>query len=117
MGYSFNELYEAIEIGDLSLVNEIISRKVGLIYEKDEYGFTVIHAVANVDDEELANIILGKGLDVNTKNDDGITALHIALYPEIAQLLIDYGANVNAQITMGIHLYILMLLMVKRLLI
>jgi ankyrin repeat protein len=94
--FSYDDLYNAIEIGDITFVNKIICVNPNLMYEKDKYGFTVLHAVASTDNEEIANIILNLEMDINMRNEGGITALHTALYPNIAQMLIRHGADVNA---------------------
>ena len=93
--YDFSELYDAIKTSDLDTVKDIIKKNKKLLYEKDEYGFTVIHAVASTDDEEVANFVLKRRNDVNIKNNDGIAALHNVMYPEIAKILIGSGADVN----------------------
>ncbi|MBL6621769.1 MAG: ankyrin repeat domain-containing protein [Rickettsiales bacterium] len=53
-------------------------------------------------EDRIKNIInlIYSGADVNVQNEDGNTALHLAVYKEnkeIIKILIDYGANVNAQ--------------------
>jgi len=93
--YVFEDLYDAIETSDLDMVREIISINPKLVFGKDEYGFTIVHAVASTDNEEIAKLILSYKIDVNSKNEDGITPIHNVMYPNIAQILIDSGANIN----------------------
>ncbi|MGF9824432.1 ankyrin repeat domain-containing protein, partial [Brevibacillus agri] len=67
-----------------------------MIHGKDEYEFSVLHAAVMTENEELIEFLLGQGADVRASNDEGITPLHIVLYPQIAALLIRHGADVNA---------------------
>lgn len=96
MTYTFEDLYEAAEIDDLLRVKRILQANPSLIHGKDEYEFSVMHAAVATDNEELVEYLIRQGADVRAKNDEGITPLHIALYPEIASLLIRHGADVNA---------------------
>lgn len=96
MAYTFEDLYEATEIDDFDEVKRILQKQPDLIHGKDEYEFSILHAAVMTEDEELLEWLIAKGADVHAKNDEGITPLHIVLYPEIAALLIRHGANVNA---------------------
>ena len=63
-------------------------------------GDTPLHlAVQYTENAKLNRMLLDKGANVNERNDHKQTSLHKAIQPgnaAIAQLLIDYGADVNA---------------------
>lgn len=96
MAYTFEDLYEAAEMDDFDEVKRILQKQPALIHGKDEYEFSVLHAAVMTENEELIEFLLGQGADVRASNDEGITPLHIVLYPQIAALLIRHGADVNA---------------------
>jgi outer membrane protein assembly factor BamB len=66
---------------------------------KDDSREALWAAIRN-SDAKTAKALLGKGTDVNAKNEIGITALWIAVNkgkPEVIELLIEAGADVNAR--------------------
>ena len=74
------------------------------IDEKDEKGFTQLHIAAGDGDLDKAKELLGKGANINAKALNGNTPLHSALLTcpldkrnEMVELLIDAGADVNAE--------------------
>ncbi|MCK7555018.1 ankyrin repeat domain-containing protein [Chitinophaga sedimenti] len=95
--HTFFDLYHAAEIGDMELVKTILTAQPELLKEKDEYEFSIMHAAALAEDPQLITYLAGLGADVNAKNDEGLTPLHIVLYPEVAETLIKLGADVNAK--------------------
>ncbi len=99
---TFDEFFHAASIGDIDGVRTALKTNPKLIEGKDEYEFSILHFAG--DDHNtmaIANLLIDAGADVNAKNDDGITPLHIVLQPEMASLLIVKGANVNAQANDG----------------
>ena len=53
---------------------------------------------------EVAELLIAKGADVNAKNDNGVTPSHLAAqkgHNEVVELLIVKGADVNAKTESG----------------
>ena len=63
---------------------------------KNKYEQTPLHLAAFNGHKEIAELLTDKGADVNAKV-DGWTPLHSATTKEVAELLIDNGADVNAK--------------------
>ena len=86
------EFREAAIYGDIDTVEDLLKKDSSLILEKDEYGFTVLHDVAGEDQIEMLNLLIDAGANVNAQNEDGIAPLHLAAYNYIAETLLKAGA-------------------------
>ncbi|MEM6429494.1 MAG: ankyrin repeat domain-containing protein [Deinococcota bacterium] len=63
---------------------------------RTQYGKTLLMLAAeSPDGYEVVEDLLNAGLDVNAENDSGFSALSYAATPEIAQLLLDAGADIE----------------------
>ena len=63
-------------------------------------GFTPLLFAARVGDPESARMLLASGADANETTGDGMSALTLATvraHPDVAMLLLDHGANPNAE--------------------
>ncbi len=69
--------------------------------EVDENGGTILHWSAGRNENDLVQAILEKGIDVNTKDKRGMTALHMAALSisdnnDMVKILVKAGADVTA---------------------
>ena len=78
---------------------EILISKGADIHAKDKFGWTPLHFAAYRNCKESAALLLSKNVDIHAKTTNYFgTALHIAVrnrYPEIIELLLAHGADVN----------------------
>ncbi|WP_162297603.1 ankyrin repeat domain-containing protein [Wolbachia endosymbiont of Folsomia candida] len=89
---------------DNSFIKLLIERGLD-INDRDGCKLTALHqAVSYGFDINTIELLLELGADVNAKDEDGVTPLHIAASlggdnKELINLLIDYGADINARTT------------------
>lgn len=96
-----NEFYDAAIYGDYDKVKTIVEKHPDCITHKDEYGFTVLHGLAEEEHYEILQFLIDNGANVNEKNEDGITPLHLAAWPEIVEILVKNGADLEAKSNAG----------------
>lgn len=110
-------LYEAIKSGYYSAVELLIQHGAGVLFCDDE-GNSALHAAAQTGSPELVELILKQRiLNVNARNEKGLTPLHFACLPlhlwesnaileprppgisrsRVIQLLLNAGAEVRAR--------------------
>jgi uncharacterized protein len=95
------EFYDAATFGDMDTVREMLAGDPALVRSKIEWEFTALHGVAGEEQFEMAEYLLDAGADPNARNDEGITPLHLAAYPEMVGLLVRRGADINVRANDG----------------
>lgn|SRR5262249_52845345 len=94
-------IYDAAVLGDFDQVRQIVAAHPEAVNEADEYGFTPLHGLAGEEHVPIALFLIERGANVNAVNDQGITPLHLATWPEMATLLLENGANIEARAQTG----------------
>ena len=98
------------EEGDITGVNNILDQHMQLIHSKDKKGYTPLSLVVKRGNLEITKLLLEKGADVNIGNNVILIIFYNPLqanqtpiflaawsgYKDIVDLLILYGANINA---------------------
>lgn len=89
------QFYEAATFGDMDTVKKMLASDASLVHAKIEWGFTALHGVAGEEQLEMAEFLLDHGADPNAKNEDGITPMHLAVYPEMIELFVRRGGDIE----------------------
>lgn len=93
----YEEFNDVAVFGEIDKVNELLEGDNSLVNAKDEYGFTVLHNVVGEHNFDMVELLVQKGADVNAQNDEGIAPPHLAAYAENAKILIKNGAKVDIE--------------------
>ncbi|GHU30646.1 hypothetical protein FACS1894172_04270 [Spirochaetia bacterium] len=96
------EFYEAAIYGDFNKVKQIIKNNPEYINLKDKYGFIVLHGLAEEEQYEILQFLIDNGAKVNEKNDKSITPLHLSAWPEVVEILVKNGADLEAKSNTGV---------------
>ena len=100
LGHSESKYLGDVSQGNTKAVKAYLD-KGGNVNLQDEPGMTPLHHAVNGNWDgtnfDTINLLINRGADVNAIDDTHHTPLHMASNKEIAELLINAGANVNAK--------------------
>ncbi|SPR07836.1 ankyrin [Orientia tsutsugamushi] len=72
-------LHSAIQDGDIEKVQQLINKDITLVNSKYKDGTTALSVALKYKNLPIAEILLSNGANVNAKNNDGHTALHLVV--------------------------------------
>lgn len=92
-----SNLWTAASDGDLGRVRQLFDAGYHNTNDADEQGYTCLHAAASYAHLDLLQYLLSRpDIDVNARDTDGDTALHVCEDVASAQALLDSGADSKA---------------------
>jgi ankyrin repeat protein len=92
---SSQEIFEAIRNGVFSQVKELIEANPQLINARTPRQSTPLLVAVSVNDKPIARYLIEKGSDINSPNEHQWTPLFFAQDTEMAELLLEYGADID----------------------
>lgn len=102
---SAQDIFNAVESGNVVVARTLLARDAGLIKAKDKYGNNLLRLATLRGDLAMAETLVAAGADVNeVRTDDGSTALHVAAGVgalDIVKLVVAHGAVVDARDARG----------------
>jgi ankyrin repeat protein len=105
------DMFAAIACNNAKRVADILKSDPGAALGKDPEGRPALHQAVALDHQDIVKLLLEKGCDSDIRNESertghkGGTALLAAAFwgrPQIAKLLVERGANVNAKTDQGV---------------
>ncbi len=94
------DIFAAVDSGDVTLVDRILSEDPSQLNARDEDGMTPLLLAISRRHPELAVWLLDRGGDPMERNDNCLTPLHYAAlrgYPELIERFVALGIDVNVQ--------------------
>ena len=97
-----NDLHDAIQKGDVAKVKTLISNNKELIHLKSDKGQTPLHLAVQNGSQEIIELLISQGADINAKDGEGNTPLITAIAlkkTDTARFLLSKGADVKIKNT------------------
>jgi len=95
------DIFEFIEKNDLANVMNLVENHLELLDVKNEFGWSPIHAAAFFSRDKVMMKLLENGAKINSRDLGGFTPLHLARTMDVARLLIEHKADINAADNQG----------------
>ncbi|MBY5549625.1 ankyrin repeat domain-containing protein [Rhizobium leguminosarum] len=95
------KFHDAVHVGDVTTVRAMLAAEPSLATSVDEDRFQPIHLLDMYFEGEILELLLANGADINARNDEGISILHIITDPEAVNLLVEKGADIEARDNRG----------------
>ncbi|CDS04060.1 hypothetical protein LRAMOSA07015 [Lichtheimia ramosa] len=89
-----DNLWIAAGDGQLARVKELIEDGMD-VNSHDEFGYTAMHAAVSYNQKEIIEYLLEKNANINIEDFEKDTPLYVAESAEMAQFLLDHGADAN----------------------
>lgn len=89
------EIIQCAEVGDIDRISEILALDKESHKQTDEMGFTALHCATNLGEPELVKLLLEAGADPNAESKFGITPLHLVQVPADIEALVNAGAFIK----------------------
>ena len=96
-----HSVWDAASAGNLALLKELVQKDRKLANAQNDIGWTPLHAAANA---QVAEFLLDKGADVNARDKEGNTPLHLFANigeKDVVALLIYKGADIHVKNNAG----------------
>jgi ankyrin repeat protein len=94
------DIHDAVIKGDIILVKNLLEKNPKLVNSRGKLDRTPLHLAAQEGNQELVELLLDKGADIDAQDQYHFTPLHLASYEgrlEVVQTLLTKGANKNAR--------------------
>ncbi len=92
----------AVEMGNTSAVKQLLAKNADIHAVDTHFGRTLLHMAASHGYEDLVELLIAYGLDLNQKDKEGKTVLFYAIkygFKKISELLLKHGAKDDPAIT------------------
>jgi len=104
ISYSEDSLIECVKNSDIVAVKLFLISGMKPDVRDSKNGNTLLQLAAVKGSKDIAELLLAKGADINSKNNDSQTPLHFGSYngeTQLVKLLISKGAELNAKDSYG----------------
>lgn len=94
---SVAKFHNAVQAGDVNAVRTMLASNSSLATSLDEHKYQPIHLLDMECNEDILDLLLANGADINARNDEGVTLLHIVTDPDAIDLLVRRGADIETK--------------------
>lgn len=102
MGNGTDDFFDVVLFAGPAEVRARLQLDKSLVAAMDKYAFTALHVLMTKDRPEVAQMLIDAGADVNARNDQQMTPLYLAQHRSLVDLLVKHGADLNSRAQGGL---------------